>query len=346
MEKNSNALVSVIIPCFNVEQYVDNLMTNMKLQTYKNWELIIVDDGSTDNTYEKLKEYAKSDSRIKVYIRNRAPKGSVTCRNIGQSKMNGKYFIHFDSDDIIAPFCLEQRVLYMENNPEIDYATFKGKSVIKKDNTNNYVETGRKWGIEPSQESILCFLSAKYPFSVWNNIYRANVFKNYFWDEHVYIYTDFSYIVPALINKFKHSYVYNCDYDYFYIVGQKNAMTSDFVDENKYKSTKYLFDKTFEEIKQNERGELYVKTFQSFFNLQFQRVIMTGSKEQLMDFYDYYRRYYNKRLLRVNVCFKIFNHNYYFNNKVLLKKQALFILLCFFSPKSMVIMIKNRIFTK
>lgn len=288
-------LLSIVIPTYNVEKYISVVLDNILAQTYNNWELILVDDWSNDDTFEIIKRYAVADNRINLIKRNKNEKGSLVCRNIGQRLVRGKYFIHFDSDDIIEPFCFEQRVSFMENNPSLDYATFPGRTVIQqKDGTVK--NQGRLWGINPHSDLLSCFLSTNYPFSVWNNIYKTDSFQDYFWDEKVKIYTDFSYIVPCLINKKIHAFDENGKIDYLYRVGQGNAMTSNFISDDKYESTKYLFSKTWNTISDN-----YKNDFNKFFVLQFQRVLENGTKNQVEDFLGFYLEYYYKVDFRMSL---------------------------------------------
>lgn len=277
------ALLSVIIPTFNAERYIGQVIENIIDQTYNNWELILVDDGSNDTTVDVIKKYAETDPRVFLFIREREPKGSVTCRNIGQQKAHGKYFIHFDADDIIEPFCFEQRVLFMENNPTVDFATFPGESVQQVD--NRIINAGRKWGIDPQDDILKMFLAVKYPFSVWNNIYRTESFRDYFWDERVKIYTDFSYIVPSLIMKKKHAFAKEAKVDYLYRIGNSNAMTGSFISGDKFESTKYLFEKTYRSIESLPKQRKYLNAFGIFLALQLYRIALNGNEDQFEDFY-------------------------------------------------------------
>lgn len=300
---NNKTMVSIIIPTYNVEKYIGTVLDNLIAQTYDEWEVIAVDDGSTDDTYQIVLEYSMRDARIKALKREVSDKGSLVCRNIGQRLVKGKYFIHFDSDDIIEPFCLQQRVEFMEKHPDVDYATFRGQTVIQQAD-GSVKKEGRFWGEDPGKDMLSCFLSTKYPFSVWNNIYRTDSFVDYYWDEKVKIYTDFSYIVPAILDGKKHAFDSNSKPDYLYRMGQGNAMTSNFISDDKYDSTKYLFDKTWHVL-----PEKYKSDFKLFFVLQFQRLLQRGKKEQVMDYYSFYKKYYPNLGVRLSILFSYWKAN-------------------------------------
>jgi glycosyltransferase involved in cell wall biosynthesis len=118
-------MVSIITPAFNSEKYIEEAYQSVIRQTNNAWEWIIVDDGSTDNTIDIIKGYAERHPNIYYYQRSSLPKGATTCRNIGIKKSKGSYFIFFDTDDILASFCIEQRMGEMINNPEADFIIFQ-----------------------------------------------------------------------------------------------------------------------------------------------------------------------------------------------------------------------------
>lgn len=97
--------VSVIIPVYKVEQYICECLDSIKNQTFTNWECLLIDDGSPYNSGEICNEYAKDDSRFRVFhVQN----GGVSrARNIGLDNMSGEWVMFVDSDDAIAENTLE-----------------------------------------------------------------------------------------------------------------------------------------------------------------------------------------------------------------------------------------------
>ena len=90
-------LISVIIPVYNVEEYLDRCLESATLQTYKNIEIILIDDGSTDNSGKMCDEWAQKDKRIKVV--HQENKGVSASRNRGICEAKGKLISFIDSDD-------------------------------------------------------------------------------------------------------------------------------------------------------------------------------------------------------------------------------------------------------
>jgi len=122
--ENRLPLVSIITPSFNRADIIDETAQSIFNQTYPHWEWIIVEDGSTDNSWEILQQYAANDKRVKIFKRNREPKGANACRNIGTENCSGQYLVFIDTDDLLASFCLEQRVNAALQNPEADFIIF------------------------------------------------------------------------------------------------------------------------------------------------------------------------------------------------------------------------------
>lgn len=117
-------LISIIIPTFNRAHLIGETLDSVLAQTYTNWECIVVDDGSTDDTLRLLNTYKTNDNRFKIFERERLPKGAPTCRNIGLNKAKGTFIIFLDSDDYLLPFCLENRLLLFKENPACNFLVF------------------------------------------------------------------------------------------------------------------------------------------------------------------------------------------------------------------------------
>ncbi len=92
----------------------------MRRQTHQNWELIFVDDHSTDQSKLKAEKLAQADQRIVVYSNDTGTKGANAARNFGLSKTNADFVVFLDSDDIMAPHCLEHRLTDFEENPDCE----------------------------------------------------------------------------------------------------------------------------------------------------------------------------------------------------------------------------------
>lgn len=116
--------ISVIMPAFNCEKYISKSIDSVLHQTHKNWELIIVNDNSSDNTASIANEYAKKDSRIRVI--NQIPNaGCAQARNLGVSEAKGMYIAFLDSDDVWVAEKLEKQLsLLSKKKAQIVYSSY------------------------------------------------------------------------------------------------------------------------------------------------------------------------------------------------------------------------------
>lgn len=106
-------LVSVIIPNYNSEKFIVETIESVLSQTYQNWELLVVDDCSTDSSVALIEGYTQRDNRIRL-LRNENNKGAAYARNVGLQQAQGKWIAFLDSDDLWMPEKLERQVAFMK----------------------------------------------------------------------------------------------------------------------------------------------------------------------------------------------------------------------------------------
>lgn len=105
-------LVSIITPVYNAERFLSDTIKSVQNQTYKNWEILLIDDCSKDNSAQIIKEFQKYDNRIK-YIKLKKNSGASVSRNEGIRNAKGRFIAFVDSDDIWKPEKLEIQIKYM-----------------------------------------------------------------------------------------------------------------------------------------------------------------------------------------------------------------------------------------
>ena len=110
-------IISIVMPIFNAEKYLIYALKSILLQTIENWELILIDDGSTDNSFEILNNI--NDKRF-IKLKNDRNYGNSYSCNRGIEMAKGKYIARMDADDICFPNRLEMQLKFMENNPDVD----------------------------------------------------------------------------------------------------------------------------------------------------------------------------------------------------------------------------------
>lgn len=180
--------ISVFIPVYNAEKYIGEAIKSILNQTYKNFELIIVDDGSTDNTIQVISKY--KDERIRV-IRNKKNMGIPFTRNRGLKEARGKYLVLMDADDVSYPTRIETQVNYMEKNPHIAAAgtAYKHIGNTKKKRVIN------KRGMPPNLTKIKLLFGS--PLANATSILRLAIVreKNLKYDEEFFVAQDYNFWV-------------------------------------------------------------------------------------------------------------------------------------------------------
>lgn len=163
-------LVSVVMPAYNVENYIGNSIKSVLAQSYQNWELIIIDDGSTDGTLNQANSFLHLDSRIKIYSQKN--QGVSVARNAGINKANGSFISFLDADDIYDSFFLEKMSKCLMKN-KADAVVCKHK---KKKGTEVIEETDQNVTVFPENSFALYLLQNK--FAVMASMYRLDFIRN------------------------------------------------------------------------------------------------------------------------------------------------------------------------
>lgn len=168
-------LVSIIVPCYNSEKYIHKAIESVLNQSFKNWEMLIIDDCSTDNSVEIILNYSKLYNNIS-YFKTEVNSGSAAiARNIGIKNANGKYIAFLDSDDSWLPTKLEQQLVVFDRNPDaaIVYCNYE-KISDDEIRSNRIVYAPKKVNYEKLLYSnVICCSSAIYnSFLVGKTFFR------------------------------------------------------------------------------------------------------------------------------------------------------------------------------
>ena len=172
----SNELISVIVPIYNVELYLEKCIVSIINQTYKNLEIILVNDGSPDNCPQICEEYAKKDSRIKVIHKKNG--GLSDARNYGIDIANGKYLCFIDSDDYIADQMIEKLYQNLKKNKS-DISICNFYETYSNDYLKFYPFPEKKLKISGNAKFYNIynkyFLST---IAAWGKLYKKEIFNN------------------------------------------------------------------------------------------------------------------------------------------------------------------------
>jgi len=192
--------ISVIIPVYNTEKYLDKSFESILNQTYTNLEIIVINDGSNETTSNKLKQFAKEDQRIRLFeLPEREGVGHA--RNYALTKATGKYIYYFDSDDSISQNTLDLLVTYIKDDPMISGGVrtthFLNSYAVVFDGlfkTNNM--TTKRFNLITRNASV-------------NFLFRKDylIYNGFKYSEDVEVFSDLTFIVPALGNLEKITHV-------------------------------------------------------------------------------------------------------------------------------------------
>ena len=279
VSRTKSPRLSIVMPVFNHREQVRVMIDSIIANTYDDWELLAVDDGSEDDTLQLLADYERKDQRVRLIKRQRMPKGAPTCRNIGMGEARGEYIVFFDSDDYVAPYCLAGRVVAMDKREDLDFMVFP--SGVYRDNTG--LQTGPNpyaYGYPGLGDEAANFAHRFLPFIVWNNIYRTASLRYYKirWDEQLLSLQDADFNVATIIARLKFDYALNTikvKPDYGYRIGTSESVSKGISSERQFESHVYATRKMYEMIR-SAYGNKYDGALFSGVLLLYNRV-MTGS---------------------------------------------------------------------
>lgn len=184
MGQNSGTpLVSVVIPVYNVEDYLRECLESVLSQTLRDIEIICVDDGSTDDSPDILQEYAESDERISIYTKENEGVGGASARNLGLSKAVGKYVSILDSDDFFDLSMLEKAVIRAEET-NADIVIFGGYEYDEKTHAKRKINGILNECVIPNREVFSRKDCSDDIFQItqgmaWNKLFRRSFLNRY-----------------------------------------------------------------------------------------------------------------------------------------------------------------------
>lgn len=251
---------TILVVTYNKEKYIEKCLNSIFNQTYKNFELIVVDDGSVDNTKEIIKKYQKK-YKFKYYYKKNT--GVADTRNYAISKVKTKYFMFVDSDDYISENVLQKCNEY----DNYDLLCFKGYKVTE---DYNIIEKLEKEGFidYDGKKALLSFIKSNILFLVpWGYMYNINVFKknNLKYEKH-YVMEDVGLTPIVILNSKK---VISIDlYGYYYVQSKESIMRTKKQNKVSLKTKSILFhvDNLNKYISKNIKEKKLKKEYYSYFS--------------------------------------------------------------------------------
>ena len=230
-------MISVIVPIYNVEKYLENCLKSIVEQTYRDFELIVVDDGSSDKSVDIANNYLK-DKDIKWSLIKKENGGQSSARNAGLRAAKGELISYIDSDDVISPEFLSELVKVLKDDCDFSFCGFE---YIKTQNIDKRSEK-KESRIYQKDELLIDFLKRTVSFVVPSMLFRKEflIDNNLFFEESIRFSEDQAFIWDVLLHCQKAVYVSSKMYGYF--LRERSIMTGSpyqrVVDSyNEYKNT-------------------------------------------------------------------------------------------------------------
>lgn len=172
----NNPAISIIVPAYNSGKHLGELLDSILRQSFEDWELIIADDGSSDNTGDIADRYASTDNRIKVI--HLANKGVSSARNTCIDSANGQYLFFADADDLLSKDCLKELIDHASDNADIIQSSFSflyenGKTENDPNPVNNTYSSS-----EQIMEAFMNGPTGNIRVSVWAKLFRREAFSD------------------------------------------------------------------------------------------------------------------------------------------------------------------------
>lgn len=185
---DENELISIIVPVYNVELYLEECIGSILKQTYENIEILLIDDGSTDNSPQICDSYAKKDTRIKVIHKENG--GQALARNVGIKNAQGSYYMFIDSDDYIDAYMVEKLYKALKQS-DSDMAMCNIKYIYENIPETQLDVSPIKDEVLSSEEAINKLFSEKYWYYIGacNKLHKRKLWDNFEFPEG-YIHED------------------------------------------------------------------------------------------------------------------------------------------------------------
>nr|WP_303998253.1 glycosyltransferase [Ruminococcus bromii] len=259
MLNKNNIKISLIVPCYNIRKYLPRCIESILAQTYKNLEIILISDGSTDGTDEVIREYAKKDSRIIPIFKQNS--GVSDTRNRGLDIATGDYIGFVDGDDYIEPEMYETLLKNaIENNADISHC---GYQMVFPSRVDYYYNTGKKV-IQDNKKGIRDIIVGDYVEpSPCIKIYRKNIVNNLRMPINIKINEDVLFNFYAFVNSKKSVYE---DLPFYHYILRKGSAATSKINQNKLFDPVRVRKEIFEYSLKNLDNEIQSVAYSSYLN--------------------------------------------------------------------------------
>ncbi len=253
--------ISVIIPIYNSEQYLENCLESIVNQSYENLEIILVNDGSTDKSLSICEKYAENDKRIVVL--NKENGGQASARNLGLNYAKGDYIAFLDSDDRLSLETFSESIIILNKDKSIECVQFPvfmnygtQKSYLKNYKSKLYIKDINIYNLW-LRDNIITWI-------VCDKIIKSCIIKELRFEEDM-IYED-NHFVIELIKRIKNIYISDKGLYYYYL--RENSTTTSEHSKKKDLDTLKVLCRLLDELILIKQTELYVEYLKRVINIE------------------------------------------------------------------------------
>lgn len=255
--------VSIIVPVYNIENYIEGCIKSLINQTYQNIEILLINDGSKDKSFEKCELYSQLDKRIKVISKENG--GLSSARNCGLENVTGEYILFVDGDDQINKHTVEILMhTCCEHNFKVDFIQFKYKEIYNLEEMNDEkAAISNKFKLVTNKEVMFekLYLLGGEAVSACTKLYKKNLFDNLRFKEGI-LHED-EYIITDILDRST-----NCIYMdaslYYYIMRDGSIIRSNYTSRKKDiflsidKRIKYFEEKKYNSLLDRELSRYFI----------------------------------------------------------------------------------------
>lgn len=285
-----NVMLSIIVPVYNKEKYLIRSLTSLKNQTFKNFEVIIVDDGSTDSSKNICMDFCSEDGRFKYFYKKN--NGVASARNLGLDKAKGKFIGFVDPDDYIDKKMYEKLIeKAIEGKLDIvECGVMKlcsGK--LERETHFNSIQMSQKEAVA----HLLKWDKEVTPY-LWNKIFRKSLLENVHFNENLKVGEDIAFIFECMMKIIQYEHIN--DYLYTYVKNEDSLVGIGYKSDsakNSIKSSEYIYKLCKHKYVEYSKLSEYSLLFNCY--MQMSMILHENDYKKYIEDLEYYR----------NVCLKI-----------------------------------------
>lgn len=272
-------IVSIITSSFNRGHIIGETAQSIFNQDCDSWEWCIVDDHSTDNTYDVIQKIASRDKRVKCFQRKGDKKGANYCRNQAVEATAGEYIIILDDDDLLEPFAIRQRLQVMRENPELDFAIFPSLLFREQPYDMNII-----WNIDKPEHEIVRQFNQDPLCQGTGVLIKREAFVGIgMFDPTLLLWQDFDLFFKLYIQGYKYKKCLNLPPDLHIRHAENSLSRGNFFDYGKQMSRVEVIKNAVRMLKENNRRE-YIEKADSMFAEVFTALTRIGKRDDAANF--------------------------------------------------------------